>query len=189
MNKKIKSINMKQLFTFIMAFVISFSFSQEKVWTLQECVDYAYENNISIKQGENNLLLNEQDIKAAKGNFLPSLNANAGQSFNLGTVELYPGNFANREFHSTNFGVNVSQNVFSGFRTKLLFEQSKLGLEKGQLEQGKLIDDIGLYVVNTYLNILFNKENLETAKSAICIFREAIKASPRFSRIWSTTKS
>lgn len=167
---------MKQVFTFIMAFVISFSFSQEKkVWTLQECVDYAYENNIAIKQGENNLLSNEQDIKASKGNFLPSLSANANQSLSLGTVELYPGNFADRTFHSTSFGVNVSQNVFSGFRNKLLYEQSILGLERGQLQQGKLIDDIGLFVVNTYLNILFNKENLETARAQYTFSEKQLK--------------
>ena len=167
---------MKQVFTFIMTFVISFSFSQEKkVWTLQECVDYAYENNIAIKQGENNLLSNEQDIKASKGNFLPSLSANANQSLSLGTVELYPGNFADRTFHSTSFGVNVSQNVFSGFRNKLLYEQSILGLERGQLQQGKLIDDIGLFVVNTYLNILFNKENLETARAQYAFSEKQLK--------------
>jgi len=167
---------MKQVLTFFMAFVISFSFSQEKkVWTLQECIDYAYENNIAIKQGENSLLTNEQDIKASKGNFLPSLSANANQSLSLGTVELYPGNFADRTFHSTSFGINVSQNVFSGFRNKLIYEQSKLGLEKGNLEQGKLIDDIGLFVVNTYLNILFNKENLEIAKAQYAFSEKQLK--------------
>jgi outer membrane protein len=167
---------MKQVLTFFMAFVISFSFSQEKkVWTLQECIDYAYENNIAIKQGENSLLTNEQDIKASKGNFLPSLSANANQSLSLGTVELYPGNFADRTFHSTSFGINVSQNVFSGFRNKLIYEQSKLGLEKGNLEQGKLIDDIGLFVVNTYLNILFNKENLDIAKAQYAFSEKQLK--------------
>ena len=167
---------MKQILTFFMAFVISFSFSQEKkVWTLQECIDYAYENNIAIKQGENSLLTNEQDIKASKGNFLPSLSANANQSLSLGTVELYPGNFADRTFHSTSFGINVSQNVFSGFRNKLIYEQSKLGLEKGNLEQGKLIDDIGLFVVNTYLNILFNKENLDIAKAQYAFSEKQLK--------------
>lgn len=169
-------MTMKQFLTILITFVITFSFAQEnKIWSLQECVDYAYENNISIKQGENGLLVSEQDIKAAKGNFLPSVSASANQSLNLGTVELYPGNFADRTFHSTSFGVNVSQNVFSGFRTKLLYEQSKLGLERGKLEQGKLIDDIGLYVVNTYLNILFNKENLETAKAQYSFSQKQLK--------------
>ena len=37
-------------------------FSQEKVWTLEECVIYALENNISVLQARNSILSNEQDI-------------------------------------------------------------------------------------------------------------------------------
>ncbi len=37
--------------------------AQNKMWTLQECVTHALENNISIQRGENSLLINEQDIK------------------------------------------------------------------------------------------------------------------------------
>ena len=167
---------MKQIVIVFFTLAVSFSFAQEKkVWTLQECIDYAYENNITVKQGENNLLSSEQDVKASKGNFLPSVRASANQSLSLGTVELYPGNFADRTFHSTSLGVSVSQNVFSGFRNKLIYEQSKLGLERGKLEQGKLLDDIGLFVVNTYLNILFNKENLETAKTQFEFSKRQLK--------------
>jgi hypothetical protein len=48
---------------------------------IKECVNYAPENNISVKQTELNLLVL---IKAAIGNFLPSLNANASHSWNIG---------------------------------------------------------------------------------------------------------
>lgn len=140
-------------------------FSQNKVWTLQECVDHAYENNITIKQGQNSLLINEQDIEAAKGNLLPSLRGSTSQSLSLGSVELFPGTFANRTFHSTNVGISLSQNVYSGNRNKLLLEQSRLNYERNLLSQDKTKDDIGLFVVNAYLNILFNNENLQTARA------------------------
>jgi outer membrane protein len=139
--------------------------TQNKKWTLQECVTHAYENNITIKQGQNSLLINEQDIEAAKGNLLPSMRGSASQNLSLGSVELFPGSFANRTFHSTNVGVSVSQNVYSGNRNRLLLEQSKLNYERNVLNQSKTKDDIGLFVVNGYLNILFGSENLETAKA------------------------
>ena len=68
--------------------VLAFFFStnaQDKKWTLQECVDYAVENNISIKQQELSKELIEEDIITAKGNFYPSLNASASQNFNFGS--------------------------------------------------------------------------------------------------------
>ena len=141
------------------------TFSQQKKWTLQECVSHALENNITIKKGQNTLLINEQDIKAAKGSFLPSISGSASQSLSLGQSELFAGNFVNRTFHSTSVGLSVSQTVFNGFRTINLHKQSLLNLETNKLELNRIKDDISLNVVNTYLNVLFNKENLETANA------------------------
>jgi outer membrane protein len=163
--KTIKTSNMKYSFITLF-FLVSLSLSaQNKVWTLQECVDYALENNITVKQGENTLLINEQDIKAAKGNFLPSFGANLGHSLTLGNAELFPGQFVDRTSNSTNVGINASQTIFNGFRNSYIFKQSQLSLETNELSLQQIKDDISLNVANAYLNVLFNKENLETAKA------------------------
>ncbi len=141
------------------------AYAQEKKWTLEECVDYALEHNITVKQAENTLLLNKQDIKASQGNFLPSVGVGLRQSLSLGQAELFPGNFVDRTFHSTSAGLSVSQTVFNGFRNSNVYRQSQLNLETNQLELERIEDDISLNVVNAYLNVLFNKENLETAQA------------------------
>ena len=64
-------------------------FSQVKVWTLEECVIYALENNISILQARNGILSNEQDVISAKGNFMPGVSSNISGSMSIGKVELY----------------------------------------------------------------------------------------------------
>lgn len=157
---------MKQYFFASAFLLISLTLSaQEKKWTLQECVNHALENNITVKQTENSLLINDQDIIAAKGNFLPSLSASASQGLGLGTSLVAQGIFANRTSHSTNLGLSVSQTVFNGFRNTNLYKQSQLNLEVNKLELARIKDDISLNVVNAYLNVLFNKENLETAQA------------------------
>lgn len=143
------------------------SYAQEKVWTLEECVNYALENNIAIKKGANTLLINEEDITATKGSLLPSLSANANQSLGLGNQELFPGQFVDRTSHSTNLGLRVNQTIFNGFRNTNLHKQAQLNLDRNQLELNRIKDDISLNVVNSYLNVLFNKENLETAQAQI----------------------
>ena len=137
-------------------------FSQKK-WTLQESINHALENNITIKKAENTLLINDEDITAAKGSFLPSVSGSASHSLSLGQTQLFEGSFVNRTSNSTNLGVRVSENVFNGFRNTYLFEQAKLNLETSQLELSRIQDDISLNVANSYLNALFNKEQLETA--------------------------
>ena len=155
--KKIK------IFKFCML-IASISFAQDKIWTLEECVDHALENNITILQAENSLLSSKQDIISAKGNFLPSINSNLSGGASLGNIEVFPGEFRDREFYSTSVGIGFSQSVFNGFRNINLLNQSKLNLERNQFELEKFKDDISLNVANTYLNVLFNKENLELAK-------------------------
>ena len=155
--KKIK------IFKFYML-IASISFAQDKIWTLEQCVDHALENNITILQAENSLLSSKQDIISAKGNFLPSINSNLSGGASLGNIEVFPGEFRDREFYSTSVGIGFSQSVFNGFRNINLLNQSKLSLERNQFELEKFKDDISLNVANTYLNVLFNKENLELAK-------------------------
>tara|TARA_B100001287_G_scaffold72216_1_gene59783 strand:+ start:3207 stop:4517 length:1311 start_codon:yes stop_codon:yes gene_type:complete len=158
--KKIK------LFT-IALLLINFSFAQNNIWTLEECVNHALENNISILQAKNSLLTAEQDIVNARGNFLPSINSNISGGASYGNIQLYAGEFADREFYSTSLGVGLSQNIFNGFRNINLLNQSKISLERNQFDLAKLKDDISLNVANAYLNVLFNKENLELANSQV----------------------
>ena len=149
------------------------SFSQKK-WTLKECVDHVIENNISVKQVKNNLLLNDQDIIAAKGQFLPGLGLSFSQNLSLGNVELFEGSFIDRTFHSSNVGLNLSQTVFNGFRNINTYKQSLINRESGELELSRIKDDVSLNVVNAYLNVLFNKENLQTAKTQVEFSRNQI---------------
>ncbi len=158
---------MKYSFAALVFFACLSLSAQNKVWTLQECVDYALENNISVKQAENSLLINDQDIIAAKGNFLPSVSGSLGQGVNMGFGVDRTTNqvINNNTIHSFNYNLGVNQNVFNGFRNTNLYKQSLLNLETSKFELNRIKDDISLNVANAYLNVLFNKENLETAKA------------------------
>ena len=150
---------------FLFCFIWSWHTFAQKKWTLQECVTHALENNISVQQSENALLTNDQDIIAAKGNFLPSFNINGSQRLNLGNVEVFDGNFVDRTFHSTNLGVNISQTIFNGFRNTNIYKQSLVNKEANEEEFKRIKDNVALNVVNSYLNVLLNKENLIIAQA------------------------
>ena len=142
------------------------SFAQKK-WTLIDCVNHALEHNISVKQSQNNLLVNAQDITAAKGQFLPSFSGSLGERMSIGSGFDPVSNqrINNQTTHSFNYNLSVNQNVFNGFRTLNLYKQSLLNQEINNLELARIKDNISLNVVNAYLNVLFNIENLEIAKN------------------------
>lgn len=151
------------LFTILLFGVLSAS--AQKQWSLSDCVTHALENNISVRQSENALLTNDQDIVAAKGNFLPSLGISGSQRLNLGNVEVFDGNFVNRTFHSTNLGINISQTIFNGFRNTNVYRQSLLNKAANEEEFKRIKDNVALNVVNSYLNVLLNLENLNIAQA------------------------
>ncbi|NQY05709.1 MAG: TolC family protein [Flavobacteriaceae bacterium] len=156
---------MKNILAIILLLTSVNTFAQNKKWTLQQCVNHALESNIIIKQTENTLLSNDQDIKAAKGSFLPTVSGNTGYTLSIGNRELFPGQFVDRTDNSAFVSVGASQTIFNGFRNLNTKKQAILTKETNELDLARIKDDVSLNVVNAYLNVLFNKENLETAEA------------------------
>ena len=161
------------LFPFLLVSILSYS---QKKWTLKECVDHALKNNIQVKINELNVQVAEKDVKSNKANFLPSVNASTGGSLNFGST-FDP--VSNDRVSTTTFGgslsLGVSYNIFNGFRNLNTYKQAKLGVERSKLDLEVIENDIALRVVNTYLNVLFAKENLEVAKFQADISKKQIE--------------
>lgn len=145
-------------------FIITVS-AQDKKWTLVECVNYALENNITIKQNKLNVAISEENLVSSKGNFLPNLNASTGGNLNFGSgFDPVSQDRVSTSTYGGSFGLNSGITVFNGYRNLNTYKQAQLGVETSKLDLEKIQDDISLYVVNTYLNVLFAKENLNVAK-------------------------
>lgn len=139
--------------------------AQDKKWTLQECVTYAIENNITIKQNKLNVEISKENLVSAKGNFLPNLNASTSGNLNFGSgFDPVSQDRVSTSTFGGSIGINSGITVFNGYRNLNTYKQAQLGVETSVLELEKIQDDISLYVVNTYLNVLFAKENLNVAK-------------------------
>ena len=161
---------MKVLLSIIGLGVLSSVSAQDtKVWTLRECVDYAVENNISVKQSKLDKKISEEDVKTAKWNFAPDLNASASHNFNFGSSIGVSGTRIPADFRSNNFGINSSINLFDGFANVHTLSRAKIGLEVNDAAILKMKNDIALNVVNSYLQILFTKEQLKVAESQLTI--------------------
>ena len=70
-----------------------------------------------------------------------------------------------RTFHSSNIGLNVSQTIFNGFRNTNIYKQSLINKEANEEEIKRIRDNVALNVVNSYLNVMLNKENLSIAET------------------------
>jgi outer membrane protein len=161
------------LFVALLTSVATFS---QKKWTLKECVEQALEKNISIQQNKLSLELAKKDVEIAKGNFLPNLNASTGGNFNSGLSSDENGILKNTNNFSSNIGISSNGIIFNGFRNTNTFKQAQLGVESSLLDLQKIENDISLFVVNGYLNVLFAKENLSASKVQYQISKKQIEA-------------
>ena len=156
---------MKKLNCIPFVIVLLFSLSiqaQTKKWTLEECVKYAIDNNISIKQTELDTKTAAIDKKGAIGNFLPSLNANASHSWNIGlNQDITTGLLRNQTTQFTSAGANVGIDIYRGLQNQNTLRRANLSIIAAKYQLTKMKEDVALNVANAFLQVLFNKENLK----------------------------
>lgn len=169
-------IKIKNIFKLALAFLIcAFATAQEKEWSLQESVEYALENNITVQQSLIDQKIAEQDLKSAKGNFLPTVNGSGSQSWNFGSfIDPLSGGRIAADSRGNSFGLNTGITLFNGFRNINIKKQAALGVESSKIQLDILKNNISLNVVNAYLNILFNKEAVKQAKDQVDVSKESL---------------
>ena len=168
---------MKTKFILAVAVFTSLAIFSQKKWTLKECVDQALERNISIQQNKLNLQSAEKDVAIAKGNFLPNLNGNTGGNLNFGSgFDPVTNNRVSTSFFGGSLGLNAGYTIFNGYRNTNTYKQAQLGVASSKYDLQKIENDISLFVVNGYLNVLFAKENLNVAKVQYEISANQIEA-------------
>ncbi|MEM7484126.1 MAG: TolC family protein [Bacteroidota bacterium] len=161
---------MKFKITLLLLFCAMFiTNAQMRKWTLEECVVYAVENNLTIEQAQLDLDNAKIDKSDAIGNLLPSLNGDARLTENVG-LSFNP---TSQEPVSTqlNFRGNLTSvvNLFDGLRNIRRLNRAKLNAISNQYRLDDLKDDIRLNVANAYLLVLSNKEQLKVFKAQYAV--------------------
>ncbi|MGB5243799.1 MAG: TolC family protein, partial [Lutimonas sp.] len=162
----------------ILILFTSLSFAQDttsKKWTLQECVDYALENNIQVKQNELSVDLAEVNKKDAIGNFIPSLNLSGNHAWNSGlTTDVTTGVLRNQTTQTTFGGIDSRITLFDGLRNINQLRRAEMEILANRYQVDKIKDDIALFVINAYLDVLFNKEARNVAIPQLEVSREQL---------------
>ncbi|SDH00180.1 TolC family protein [Psychroflexus sediminis] len=133
-----------------------------KEWTLEACVRYAMDNNISVKQSRLNIETAEISRSEAIGNYLPSLNGSTSNSWNSGlTQNVTTGILETQTVRNLSANVTAGVTLFDGLNNLRTFQRAKLEKLASQYSLQLMKDDIALFVANSYLQILVNKQQLE----------------------------
>jgi outer membrane protein len=163
------------LFFFAVFAYQSDAIAQQRIWTLEDCINYAIENNIQIKQSELAIETIEADLLQSKLNLLPNLNASTNFSWSWGrTLDQTNYFYYTEGTNQGNMSVDANMTLFNGLQNLNQIKQNKIEWEISQYNADKMRDDISLMLTRAYLQILFNKELLKVAQEQAQITKEQI---------------
>ncbi len=165
---KLSNIYMKIFITTTVALLLMpASVLAQQQWSLRQCIDYAVEHNIQVKQQEVSRMQRELDVNTAKNSRLPDLSASASESFSFGRGLTAQNTYSNTNTSSTSFNLSSSVPLFTGYRIPRTLEMQKLNLEAATADLEKAKNDIRMQVAQAYVQILYNLELCEVANRQI----------------------
>ena len=173
----------------ILLFLAASSAMTQKIWTLEDCINYAFDNNLDIKKQVLNVELNKAEKLQSTLGMLPNINANGNNVWNYGqTVDRYTNLFVTTTVRSNNFYLSADMTLFNGLTLVNTYQQSKINLMASNYDLDVIKDNISLTVAGYYFDILFNMELLDVAKEQLAITAEQVKRIAKMVEAGSSAK-
>lgn len=162
------------LFTCIM---VSPSYSQ-KVWSLQDCINHALTHNIDIRQQVLNEKEGTYNLQQSKGNFLPTLNAEASHGYSFGrSVDPATNEFSTERTMRQSFNASSSFVLFAGFQNINYLRYTVLSNTALRYDTERSKNDLILTIAAAYMQILFSEDLVETTNQQIALIGQQLNRS------------
>ena len=165
----------------ILATMMSLSVSAQEKWTLRECIDYAMQNSITLKQAHLTKQTATETRKQSQAALFPSLSASSNQSFGyrpwqssgMATVSNGTVNSSvTKTYYNGTYGINASWTLWNGNQNHNQVKANKLSEEQAELKMEQTANSIQEQIAQLYVQILYMNE-------AIGVNRESLEASKK----------
>ncbi|MBW6501731.1 MAG: TolC family protein [Bacteroidales bacterium] len=172
---------MKKLLIIILLCLISSTGSlisqQKRAWSLEECIIYAIDNNIQIRQQEIQTKYQQNALDLSKLTLLPTLNGQATHNYSYGRAldETTYEFTKDQNIQSNSFYLGGSLNLFNGLQNLNTIQKNKYQLLAGELDLQRIKDNISLNIALAYLQILLNMELVQATENQLLITLQQIE--------------
>jgi outer membrane protein len=138
----------------------------QEAWSLQRCLDHAFEHNIQIQLGQLGEISAAIGTQTAKGAFLPNLNGNLSHGYNFGrTIDPFTNQFVESSaIRSNSFGLSTGMVLFNGFQNHLNLRRAKLAQVSAAAQRAVAENNVVLTIAGAFLNVLFQEEFVRVAE-------------------------
>ena len=147
----------------------------QKVWTLDECINYALEHNLDVRKTQLARQQAEYRWKTSQNAWLPTLNANAGEYLGFGQSPSYTGVYVSDNSSSASFGASLSVPLFQGLNLYNTAKADALNLRASEMDQEAAMLNLKLNVMAFYMQVLYGKEQVEIARRQVELSAEQLE--------------
>jgi outer membrane protein len=166
---------MKRTLLITLLVATAFTAQAQKVWTLDECINYALEHNLDIRKTQLARQQADYQYKASKNAWLPTLNANAGEYLGFGQSPSYTGVYVSDNSSSASFGASLSLPLFQGLNLYNTAKADALNLQATEMDQKAAQLNLKLNVMAFYMQVLYGKEQVEIARRQVELSNEQLQ--------------
>ncbi|UXX78953.1 TolC family protein [Reichenbachiella carrageenanivorans] len=144
---------------------ISQAWAQDYQYSLDECINIAYEKNLTIQRSELDLKVSEVTKNQSHLERLPDFNMGASYGVSWGrSIDPTTNNFTTQKNNSSNINGRSNLTVFNGMQIHNSIKQAEVNYAASEADLEKAKNDVGMNVATLYLNVIFNQELLANAE-------------------------
>lgn len=159
-------------------------------WSLEECINYAWEHNLQVKQAEINEYVAKNNLTQTKANLYPSVNGFVSHTYNYGrTIDPFTNTFANSAVLSDDFYISGSLTLFGGFQNEYMVKEYKASYAASQFDLQSNKNNLALLIASGYLQVLLDDELLAQATKQENITTQQVKRTSALVEAGSLAKS
>lgn len=158
----------KQIFLSFMLMTGLTSMAQTGTYTLKQCIEYAWMNNLDVRQYILNYETSKIDAKQTRTNLLPNLSANAGQNYQFGrTIDRFTNTFVNQTIRTNNISLNANFMLYNGLQNINNIKSSDALLKASEENIQTIKNQIALSISNAFLLSIQAEETIKNSKFQI----------------------
>ena len=148
----------------------------QKQWTLDDCVNYALENNITLQKARLSLQSAKEDVKATKGALLPSVSGSTNQSVGYrpwqdsGVATVTNGQVnskVNKTYYNGSYNVNAQWTVWNGGKNVNNVRLNKLSEQQAELNVQQQANSIEERIAQLYVQCLYLNETIKVSQASL----------------------
>ncbi len=157
---------MKAVLSIIICLIALSTNAQEREWTLKECVDYAVENNLMIKDQAINIERIDIALNKNRMDRMPTLNSSASHNYNFGrTIDPFTNQYGNQRIQSNSFSLGSGVTLYNGFRLQNSIRRTQNDQLTNAFQTEVIKNQVSLSVVEAFLQIVYAEKQLQIVQN------------------------